>query len=116
MFVERHHLLWRPPEVQAWLKSSCSKIVEEIDRGEGGSTGAFGGGSASDLAAVCAETFPAFAEDEYAPFSDFVIALFDPGCGVSRKAFSIVWWQGQHGQFPRVRHCFCDSSDAFGAY
>jgi len=80
IFVERHHLLWRPPEVQAWLKSSCSKIVEEIDRGEGGSTGAFGGGSASDLAAVCAETFPAFAEDDYkhlatSSFSDAISIL-----------------------------------------
>ena len=30
IFIERHFLLWRPPEVQAWLKRICAAVAEEV--------------------------------------------------------------------------------------
>eukprot|EP00242_Pyramimonas_sp_CCMP2087_P015100 CAMPEP_0198219544 /NCGR_PEP_ID=MMETSP1445-20131203/74885_1 /TAXON_ID=36898 /ORGANISM="Pyramimonas sp., Strain CCMP2087" /LENGTH=629 /DNA_ID=CAMNT_0043896981 /DNA_START=95 /DNA_END=1981 /DNA_ORIENTATION=- len=74
IFIERHFLLWRPPEIQAWLKLTCAAIVDEVANSEGSSGD---GGSFSDWAAVCAGAFPLDVPDEYThlPVSAFSDAI-----------------------------------------
>lgn len=50
LFVERHHLLWKSPEILDWLKEACQRVI--ADKG-------FDGSSAEDWAQVTSGSFPA---------------------------------------------------------
>ncbi|KAK3276411.1 hypothetical protein CYMTET_15507 [Cymbomonas tetramitiformis] len=94
IFVERHHLLYRPPEVQAWLKRVSGEVASEVSAG--GEASAEAGDSPSDWAAVRTSVFPPDSEDEYkhltvAMFSD-AISILPP----EENPFA----QGAGGQVP----------------
>lgn len=54
IYTERNYLVWRAPDVQAWLKKAAQGVVEAADRAESSKDG----GELAFWATVRQETFP----------------------------------------------------------
>ena len=62
IYIERNFLVWRAPDVQAWLKKGAQSVVDIADR----QAQAKDGGEIANWACVRKEAFPAD-QNEYVP-------------------------------------------------
>jgi hypothetical protein len=54
IYVERNYLVWRAPEVQAWLKTAASTVADAAEK----SVATKNGGEVANWACVRKEAFP----------------------------------------------------------